>query len=111
MKPQRPGHDRSPSVWLKSKMPFMTEARDEMLVEMTFRWADIETGITTWARNVGKENEEPIGEVVAPAPSRAFRVEANMSRRIPISTGNLGFGTATTYCLTSRTRRPGKRRS
>jgi hypothetical protein len=49
---------------------------DETLVEMTYRWADIESGIATWVRHINEPNEYAVGEVVAPALNMAFRVEA-----------------------------------
>jgi very-short-patch-repair endonuclease len=52
--------------------------QDETLVEMAYRWADIETSIEAWARNIGKENEYAVGKVVAPALTHAFRVEAKL---------------------------------
>jgi hypothetical protein len=51
---------------------------DETLVEMTYRWADIESGIASWARHIGKPNEYAVGKVVSPALSKAFRVEAKL---------------------------------
>lgn len=52
------------------------EIQDELMIEMAYRWADIETGIEGWVYNLGKENEQAIGKAVAPALAEAFRVEA-----------------------------------
>lgn len=54
----------------------MSASYDETLVEMAYRWADIEAEIVTWVYNLGKPNQEQIGAVVAPALGLAFRVEA-----------------------------------
>jgi hypothetical protein len=49
---------------------------DENLVEMAYRWADIEDGIHSWVRGMGEEDEYAVGQVVGPALAKAFRVEA-----------------------------------
>jgi len=54
----------------------MTEVADETVVEMAYRWADIEDEMKNWVRHLGKPNEEPVGRGIAEALSHAFRVEA-----------------------------------
>src|SRR5690348_16496517 len=52
------------------------DVREDTLVEMAYRWADIEAGISEWFYDLGGPNEDPIGKVLAPALAKAFRVEA-----------------------------------
>jgi very-short-patch-repair endonuclease len=54
------------------------EVRDEALLEMAYRWADIETGIENWVYHLGKPNQENIGTELHPALRSAFRVEAKV---------------------------------
>lgn len=54
------------------------ELVEEQLVEMTFRWMDVEDGLSAWTRKNPTDPENPtrIGHQVHPAVIEAFRVEA-----------------------------------
>ena len=70
------------------------EIQDELMIEMAYRWADIETGIEGWVYNLGKENEQAIGKAVAPALAEAFRVEARPTKSGTITSMRCTTGTA-----------------
>lgn len=55
----------------------MSDVLDEILVEMAYRWADIEEVLPSWFQPRGDERDEK-GVALAEAISSAFRIEARL---------------------------------
>lgn len=58
----------------------MADLADETLVEMAYRWADVEAALPTWVIPApeGFDEDDRVGERIARALEKAFRVEARV---------------------------------
>lgn len=58
----------------------MADVTDETLVEMAYRWADVEAALPTWVISTPVPWEDDrVGERIAKALEKAFRVEARVA--------------------------------
>ncbi len=70
---------------------------EETLIEMAYRWADIESGLGGWFRTDQKTKErERVGQELFAAVTEAFRVEANVDESM---TGFGGWESRFVYVL------------